>query len=108
MRPQGFNYSLGNTLLVDESMVADITLLRSPDMAPVRRSFGKPETALKLRRQDVYLELRHRHVLSRTHRHARDLNQPHELETHMKHLSSPRAEGAGTSSFALACAHLTR
>jgi DNA-binding CsgD family transcriptional regulator len=33
MRPQGFKYTIGNTLLADESNVANITLLRSPDMA---------------------------------------------------------------------------
>jgi DNA-binding NarL/FixJ family response regulator len=33
MRPQGFKYTIGNTLLADDSIVANITLLRSPDMA---------------------------------------------------------------------------
>jgi DNA-binding CsgD family transcriptional regulator/PAS domain-containing protein len=32
MRPQGFKYSIGNTLLSDETMVANVTLLRAPDM----------------------------------------------------------------------------
>jgi PAS domain-containing protein len=32
MRPQGFKHNIGNTLLADEAMVANITLFRSPDM----------------------------------------------------------------------------
>lgn len=32
MRPQGFKYTIGNTLLAERGMVANITLLRSPDM----------------------------------------------------------------------------
>jgi PAS domain-containing protein/DNA-binding CsgD family transcriptional regulator len=33
MRPQGFKYTIGNTLLADENSVANVTLMRSPDMA---------------------------------------------------------------------------
>lgn len=33
MRPQGFKYSIGNTLFSDATMVANVTLLRAPDMA---------------------------------------------------------------------------
>jgi DNA-binding CsgD family transcriptional regulator len=33
MRPQGFRYTIGNTLLADDDIVANITLLRSPDLA---------------------------------------------------------------------------
>jgi DNA-binding CsgD family transcriptional regulator len=33
MRPQRFKYTIGNTLMADERCVANITLLRSPDMA---------------------------------------------------------------------------
>lgn len=33
MRPQGFKYSIGNTLFSDETRVANVTLLRAPDMA---------------------------------------------------------------------------
>ena len=33
MRPQGFKYSIGNTLFSNETMVANVTLLRAPDMA---------------------------------------------------------------------------
>jgi DNA-binding CsgD family transcriptional regulator/PAS domain-containing protein len=33
MRPQKFKYTIGNTLMADERNVANITLLRSPDMA---------------------------------------------------------------------------
>lgn len=33
MRPQRFKYTLGNTLLADDGIVANITLLRPPDMA---------------------------------------------------------------------------
>ncbi len=36
MRPQGFKYTLGNTLLAERDMVANITLLRAPDM----KTFG--------------------------------------------------------------------
>lgn len=32
MRPQGFKYTIGNTLLSDRSVVANITLMRPPDM----------------------------------------------------------------------------
>lgn len=32
MRPQGFRYTLGNTLLSEDGIVANITLLRAPDM----------------------------------------------------------------------------
>jgi DNA-binding CsgD family transcriptional regulator len=32
MRPQGFKYSIGNTLFSNETMVANVTLLRAPDM----------------------------------------------------------------------------
>ncbi|MGE0098220.1 MAG: hypothetical protein AB7S86_07705 [Hydrogenophaga sp.] len=32
MRPQSFRYTLGNTLLAEEGVVANVTLLRSPDM----------------------------------------------------------------------------
>lgn len=32
MRPQDFRYTLGNTLLAEEGVVANVTLLRSPDM----------------------------------------------------------------------------
>jgi DNA-binding CsgD family transcriptional regulator/PAS domain-containing protein len=32
MRPQGFKYTIGNTLLSEGSIVANITLLRAPDM----------------------------------------------------------------------------
>lgn len=34
MRPQGFRHTLGTTLFADDSMVANVTLLRPPDMAP--------------------------------------------------------------------------
>ena len=32
MRPQGFKYTIGNTLYADDGVVANITLLRPPDM----------------------------------------------------------------------------
>lgn len=32
MRPQGFKYTIGNTLLAENGMAANITLLRAPDM----------------------------------------------------------------------------
>lgn len=32
MRPQGFKYTIGNTLLAEDGIVANITLMRSPDM----------------------------------------------------------------------------
>jgi DNA-binding CsgD family transcriptional regulator/PAS domain-containing protein len=32
MRPQGFKYTIGNTLLSEDGIVANITLLRAPDM----------------------------------------------------------------------------
>ncbi len=32
MRPQDFRYTLGNTLLAEDGVVANVTLLRSPDM----------------------------------------------------------------------------
>jgi DNA-binding CsgD family transcriptional regulator/PAS domain-containing protein len=32
MRPQGFKYTIGNTLLAENGIVANITLLRAPDM----------------------------------------------------------------------------
>ncbi len=39
MRPQGFRYSIGTTLLAEPDLVANITLLRAPDM----RSFDGSE-----------------------------------------------------------------
>lgn len=39
MRPQGFKYTIGNTLLSENGLVANITLLRAADM----RTFGNPE-----------------------------------------------------------------
>ena len=39
MRPQGFKYTIGNTLLADQDIVANITLLRAPDMP----TFGDAE-----------------------------------------------------------------
>ena len=38
MRPQDFRYTLGNTLLAEEGVVANVTLLRSPDMPTFDRS----------------------------------------------------------------------
>jgi DNA-binding CsgD family transcriptional regulator/PAS domain-containing protein len=38
MRPQDFRYTLGNTLLAEEGVVANVTLLRSPDMSTFDRS----------------------------------------------------------------------
>ena len=37
MRPQGLKYTLGNTLLADDGIVANITLLRPPDMQTFSR-----------------------------------------------------------------------
>lgn len=39
MRPQGFKYTIGNTLLDDAGLIANITLMRQPDMP----SFSEPE-----------------------------------------------------------------
>lgn len=39
MRPQGFEHNIGNTVLAEDGVVANITLFRSPDMAP----FGDAE-----------------------------------------------------------------
>ena len=39
MRPQGFKYTIGNTLLSEGGIVANITLMRAPDM----RTFGSAE-----------------------------------------------------------------
>jgi DNA-binding CsgD family transcriptional regulator len=39
MRPQGFEHNLGNTMLAEDGVVANITLFRAPDMAP----FGDAE-----------------------------------------------------------------
>ena len=38
MRPQGFKYTIGNTLLADDGIVANITLLRAPDMKTFSRA----------------------------------------------------------------------
>jgi DNA-binding CsgD family transcriptional regulator/PAS domain-containing protein len=38
MRPQDFRYTLGNTLLAEEGVVANVTLLRAPDMPTFDRS----------------------------------------------------------------------
>lgn len=32
MRPQGFRYTIGNTLLAEDGIVANVTLMRAPDM----------------------------------------------------------------------------
>lgn len=32
MRPQGFKYTIGNTLLAEDGIVANVTLMRAPDM----------------------------------------------------------------------------
>jgi DNA-binding CsgD family transcriptional regulator/PAS domain-containing protein len=39
MRPQGLKYTIGNTLLAENGIVANITLLRAPDM----KTFSDPE-----------------------------------------------------------------
>ncbi|HEX2539655.1 MAG TPA: helix-turn-helix transcriptional regulator [Caldimonas sp.] len=39
MRPHGFKYTIGNTLLAEGGLVANITLFRAPDA----RTFGEPE-----------------------------------------------------------------
>jgi DNA-binding CsgD family transcriptional regulator/PAS domain-containing protein len=39
MRPQGFKYTIGNTLLSESGVVANITLMRPPDM----QTFGETE-----------------------------------------------------------------
>ena len=38
MRPQGFKYTIGNTLLAQGGVVANITLMRAPDMATFSRA----------------------------------------------------------------------
>jgi|PlaIllAssembly_1097288.scaffolds.fasta_scaffold107740_2 DNA-binding CsgD family transcriptional regulator/PAS domain-containing protein len=38
MRPQGFKYTIGNTLLADNGLAANITLLRAPDMETFSRA----------------------------------------------------------------------
>ena len=38
MRPQGFKYTIGNTLLAEGGVVANITLMRAPDMATFSRA----------------------------------------------------------------------
>jgi DNA-binding CsgD family transcriptional regulator/PAS domain-containing protein len=38
MRPQGFKYTIGNTLLAENGIVANITLLRAPDMKTFSRA----------------------------------------------------------------------
>jgi DNA-binding CsgD family transcriptional regulator len=38
MRPQGFKYTIGNTLLSESGIVANITLLRAPDMKTFSRT----------------------------------------------------------------------
>jgi DNA-binding CsgD family transcriptional regulator/PAS domain-containing protein len=38
MRPQGFKYTIGNTLLSESGIVANITLLRAPDMKTFSRA----------------------------------------------------------------------
>lgn len=38
MRPQGFKYTIGNTLLAENGIVANITLLRAPDMKTFDRA----------------------------------------------------------------------
>jgi DNA-binding CsgD family transcriptional regulator/PAS domain-containing protein len=38
MRPQGFKYTIGNTLLAESGIVANITLLRAPDMETFSRA----------------------------------------------------------------------
>jgi len=38
MRPQGFKYTIGNTLLAENGIVANITLLRAPDMQTFSRA----------------------------------------------------------------------
>jgi DNA-binding CsgD family transcriptional regulator/PAS domain-containing protein len=38
MRPQGFKYTIGNTLLAQDGIVANITLLRAPDMKTFSRA----------------------------------------------------------------------
>jgi DNA-binding CsgD family transcriptional regulator len=39
MRPQGFKYTIGNTLLAEDGIVANVTLMRAPDM----KTFGAAE-----------------------------------------------------------------